>query len=106
MNISELKFGEENLDKEITEELKEQGLVREIVRLVNSLRKEAGLTISDRIAICYETKNDVIQKVFQNNEEKIMRDTLSNEIAIGRSEVSFEKENNIEGGLWLGIKKI
>jgi isoleucyl-tRNA synthetase len=103
LNILELKFGEESLDKEITEELKEQGLVREIVRLVNSLRKEAGLTISNRIIIYYETENDAVKMVFQNYGEKIMKDTLSNEIKLGRSEVSFEKENNLEGGLWLGI---
>ncbi|HLD30658.1 MAG TPA: isoleucine--tRNA ligase [Patescibacteria group bacterium] len=105
LNISELKSGEENLDEKITEELKEQGLVREIVRLVNSLRKEAGLTISDRIVIYFETKNDAVLQAFQNNEEKITKDTLSNKIKFGRSEVSFQKENNVEGSLWLGITK-
>jgi len=72
---------------------------------VNSLRKEAGLTISDRIVIYFETKNDAVLQAFQNNEEKITKDTLSNKIKFGRSEVSFQKENNVEGSLWLGITK-
>lgn len=103
LNILDLKFGEDKLDTELTEELKAQGLVREIVRTVNSLRKEAGLTISDRIVLYYETADPITEKVFADFEDKIKNDTLSEKLESGHAEVVGEKE--IEN-IWLGIKKI
>lgn len=103
LNILDLKFGEDKLDTELTDELKAQGLVREIVRTVNALRKESGLTISDRIALYYETSEPAAEKVFAEFAEKIKKDTLSEKIEKGRTETAGEKE--IEG-LWIGINKI
>ncbi len=102
LNILELKFGEDKLDTELTPELKAQGLVREIVRTVNSLRKEAGLTIANRIILYYET-NELSEKIFLESGKKIKKETLSEKLEKGRTEVIGEKE--IEG-IWLGIKKI
>ncbi|MBU1146021.1 isoleucine--tRNA ligase [Patescibacteria group bacterium] len=92
-----------NLDTLITPELKAQGLVREIVRTVNSLRKEAGLSIADRITLYYETADQSAEKTMQEFGKKIKKDTLSNNLEKGRAETLGQKE--IEG-LWLGIKKI
>lgn len=103
LNVLELKFDEDKLDTELTNELKAQGLVREIVRTVNSLRKEAGLSIGDRITLYYETADQSTEKTMQKFGEKIKKDTLSNNLEKGRAEVLEQKE--IEG-LWLGIKKI
>jgi isoleucyl-tRNA synthetase len=101
LNILNLKFGEDKLDTELTEELKAQGLVREIVRTVNSLRKEAGLSIGDRINLYYD--GAAVEKIMQEFGEKIKKETLSDNLEKGRAEVIGQKE--IEG-VWLGIKKI
>lgn len=90
----------------LTEELKKEGLLREIVRTINALRKEAGLTISDKIAIYYETAEPFILSILKESEEKIKKDTLSDEIKKGKIEVKYQKELDIDGGLWLGIIKI
>ena len=106
LNVLELKFGEDKLDMEITDELKAQGAVREIVRSTNALRKEAGLTITDHITLHYETENPFLENVFKNFEEKIKKETLSGEVRKGRAESAHQKEIDINGGLWLGIQKI
>ncbi len=97
-NGQELKV---ELDTNITDELRTQGLVREIVRTVNALRKEAGLTINDRITLYYD--GSASEKIMAEFGEKIKKETLSNNLEKGRAEVLGQKE--IEG-LWLGIKKI
>lgn len=52
VNVKTLEVGAEmSLDKNITPELKEEGFVRELVRLVQSARKKAGLNVDDRIRL-------------------------------------------------------
>ena len=52
LNVKEVKNGKETkLDKELTEELKEEGKVRELIRLVQAARKKAGLEVADRIKL-------------------------------------------------------
>lgn len=57
MNVKEVAAGEEYLlDKTLTKELREEGFVRELIRVVQSARKKAGLNVDDRIklAISFE----------------------------------------------------
>ena len=67
------------LDTEITEELKLEGLAREMVRKIQDLRKEAGFSISDRINAYFkestETKK-VSEKYGEEIKEKVLADTL------------------------------
>ncbi|MBR3257317.1 isoleucine--tRNA ligase [Candidatus Saccharibacteria bacterium] len=52
LNVKEVENGEEAfLDKTLTNELKEEGFVRELIRVVQSARKKAGLQVDDRIRI-------------------------------------------------------
>ena len=64
--------GSVSLDTEITPELKEGGNYRELVRALQDMRKEAGLTPSDKVALFLETndqgKNFV--KKFENDIKK------------------------------------
>ena len=104
LNVLDLKFGEDKLDTKLTDELKAQGLVREIVRTVNALRKDAGLSIGDRVTLNFETADPSTEKVMRDFEDKIKKETLSDKIEKGKTETPHQKE--IEGGLWIGIKKI
>jgi isoleucyl-tRNA synthetase len=47
------------VDIELTPELIQEGYARDVVRMVNNLRKEAGLEISDRIHLAYEAEGDI-----------------------------------------------
>ncbi|MBQ6130543.1 isoleucine--tRNA ligase [Candidatus Saccharibacteria bacterium] len=52
LNVKEVEDGAEYfLDKELTPELREEGFVRELIRVVQSLRKKAGLSVDDRIRL-------------------------------------------------------
>ena len=92
------------LDTVITEDLKFEGLKREIVRQINAMRKNAGLTIKDKIVLSWQSDSELIKNVFIKMVDELKKDTLSEEIV----------ESEVEGGevkingevVKLGIKKI
>ena len=51
------------LDLELDDELRREGLARELVRALNDLRKETGLAVSDRIAVTIEGEGEVAAAV-------------------------------------------
>jgi isoleucyl-tRNA synthetase len=90
----EIKEGENQVLKEdggikialntlLTAELKKEGLVREIVRTINQLRKNMKLTIADRVVVEYETTSGDLQEVFQVNGEEIKKSVLATELHSG-----------------------
>ena len=57
VNVKEVKHGEQlAIDKVLTDELKEEGFVRELIRFVQSARKKAGLNVDDRINLSISVK--------------------------------------------------
>ncbi|MFH1523271.1 MAG: isoleucine--tRNA ligase [Patescibacteria group bacterium] len=97
---------EVELDTELTPELKQEGMKREIVRFVNNLRKKAGLTIKDRVVVFWESKSKDIKEVFNKYGDDIKKDTLAEEIKEGIEKSVGNKEVMINGeGVVLGIKK-
>jgi isoleucyl-tRNA synthetase len=69
------------LDTEITEELEMMGLARELVSRVQTLRKESGLDITDRIMLRIEGSDKLLQAV-KSNDAYIKDETLSTELSI------------------------
>ena len=69
------------LDMTITEELFNEGLAREIVNRVQTLRKNSGLEVTDRINIQME-KNDKIEPAINKFSNYICAETLANEIQL------------------------
>jgi len=65
------------IDATISPELKREGIKREIVRLINNLRKKAGLTINDNIKIFYQRSDKDILKTFSFFANDIQKDTLA-----------------------------
>jgi isoleucyl-tRNA synthetase len=98
--VSENK--EITLNIEITPELKQEGLKRELVRAINNFRKEAGMTIQDEAVVYYQTENQEIKEVFEKFGEEIKKDTLSSEIQAG-GDGKIIKINDVE--IVLGVKK-
>jgi isoleucyl-tRNA synthetase len=76
------------LDTVITDELELEGLMRELIRNIQQLRKQIGLEVSDRIALIVVTDNTKIQRVLDHKEfqDVIMQETLAN--SINASDVS------------------
>ena len=97
LNVKKLNFGPDNLDTELSGDLKTEGLVREVIRQINQLRKENRLTINDKVIVYYEGLNEV----FSRFGGEIKKATLAAEIAAGKVEGMKE----VEGGK-VGIKKV
>ncbi|HQF69768.1 MAG TPA: class I tRNA ligase family protein [Promineifilum sp.] len=70
------------IDPHLTPELVQEGYARDIVRAINSLRKDAGLEVSDRIALHYVAEGDVAA-TFQNFGGFIGAETLATQLMAG-----------------------
>jgi len=70
------KYGLIALDIEITEDLKLEGIAREIIRSIQEMRKEAGYEVDNRIEIGY----DGWSSVFQKFGDLIAKETLANSL--------------------------
>ena len=71
------------LDLNLTEELKKEGLVREVVRAINQMRKEQKLTINDLVKIEYATDDALLKSVFKDFGEEIKKSVLAKELMPG-----------------------
>jgi len=67
------------LDVTLTEELKSEGIARELVNRVQNLRKDSGLEVTDRILLKVDT-NELIQNAIEANKEYVCNEVLANEI--------------------------
>lgn len=67
------------LDLTLTQELIEAGFAREIISKVQTMRKELGFEVADRIQIAYAS-TEKLQQIFQNHKDFIGEETLASEI--------------------------
>ena len=81
------------LDVTLDEGLVEEGLVREIVSRVQTMRKECGFSVSDHIKIGYKADGE-LAKVFQNYAQTIADGTLADSVSPS-NEGAFSKELEI-----------
>ena len=81
------------LDATITDELRAEGIARELVNRIQNLRKDTGLEVTDRIQIFLQ-KQDTLEKAVRANEVYIKAETLANEILFADNlqgeEVAFD----------------
>jgi isoleucyl-tRNA synthetase len=102
LNVKEIKFvkGEGDLsvelDLNITDELKQEGIKREIVRFVNALRKDAGLSIKDMVDLVVVTDNTLIKTILEKYQAEILRETLSYRLLKKEADNMVRKNVKIE----------
>ena len=81
------------LDATITDELRAEGIARELVNRIQNLRKDTGLEVTDRIRILLQ-QQDTLEKSVSANEAYIKAETLANEILFADTlqgeEVAFD----------------
>ena len=93
------------LDTNLSPELIEEGFVREIISKIQTMRKEAGFEVMDKIVVNV-SKNDSIIKVVTDNLDEIKAEVLANEIVFDKIE-GYSKEWNINGEkVTLGVEKV
>ena len=92
------------MDTNLTPELIEEGFVREIVSKIQTMRKDAGFEVMDRIKV-YVSGNDRIADLMQRNAEQVKSVVLADDIIDSEAE-GFVKEWNINGeNVTLGVEK-
>lgn len=93
------------LDTNLSEELIEEGFVREIISKIQTMRKEAGFEVMDHIKV-YQDKNAKIKTIMDKNAEQIQSEVLANEIIFGETN-GYAKEWNLNGeNVSLGVEKV
>jgi isoleucyl-tRNA synthetase len=73
------------LNTELTEELKREGLVREVIRTINNLRKEQKLTIEDKVVVVYDTADAELALLFKTAGDEIKKNVLAKELQAGKN---------------------
>jgi isoleucyl-tRNA synthetase len=94
------------LDTNITDNLRKEGISRDIIREVQQARKEADLIPSDKINLYYQASKDIKQTI-EKFSSKIKKETGSIQLSEKKGETDFSKEVKIGGkNIWIGIKKV
>ena len=92
------------LDTNLTEELIEEGFVREVISKIQTMRKEADFEVTDKIVI-YVSGNDKVSGIVKANANSIMNDVMALDIKVGEL-AGYSKEWNINGEtVSIGVEK-
>lgn len=93
------------LDANLTPELIEEGFVREIVSKIQTMRKDAGFSVTDRIAVTFASKgklNEVLAKYAEKIKSSVLADSITDVSPKG-----FVRELNVNGEIaTIGVEKI
>ncbi len=99
------------LDTNLTPELVEEGFVRELISKIQTMRKEAGFEVMDKISIYYHA-DEKVADIFHKYGNDIMGDVLGTEVVAeadsfdAKEDGIYCKEWNINGEkVLLGVKK-
>ncbi len=93
------------LDVNLTPELIDEGFVRELISKIQTMRKEAGFEVMDRIKVTY-TAGDKLKGIFEKYGADISGDVLADSVTEGNLS-GYEKEWKINGeDVTLAVEKI
>ncbi len=98
-----------NLDTEISPELKREGLKRDLIRLINMLRKELGLSLVDKASLVISSNDPDLPIILSNFYEDLKKETLSENIILNEEldHLDIKKEFSFnDNKIIIGIKKI
>jgi len=110
VNVKNVSFDDSieekvKLDTLISDELKKEGLLREVVRSIQVMRKKAKLKPEDKISVGYE--GGEMNKILEESKEFILKESKAQ--SFEKKKDSFDLENEFVIGnekLWLGIRKV
>jgi isoleucyl-tRNA synthetase len=93
------------LDKNITPELRREGLSREVIRYVQAARKNAGLNVDDRIVLSLTADNELANAI-EEHKDAIANETLAAEVTFEHNDYAHNENVEIEKmPLGISLKK-
>jgi isoleucyl-tRNA synthetase len=107
VNVKNITFGNElRLDITITPELKEEGILREVIRHIQEMRKEARLTPKDKIIVGYFGDSEILE-ILEKNKEIFVKEAKILEVEKKEREFDLKREIKVDNKkLILTIKRI
>lgn len=105
LNVKTVIIGDDvAIDEQLTPELKREGMMREVVRHIQSARKAAGLNVDDRIALSLRTEDAELQKAIDEHSETIAAETLA---TFSSDSGGYSTTTKVEGAeLAIGLAKV
>ncbi|RJQ27767.1 isoleucine--tRNA ligase [Candidatus Parcubacteria bacterium] len=111
VNIKDVLFNasmedEVVLDTHVTQELKEEGYLRELQRTIQDLRQDAKLSPKDEVVIHIEV-GDELQRIIESKRNQCMKDVNARELVWGKcNHFDVEIETKIDGvPIWIAVRK-
>lgn len=110
LNVKAISVGKElKLETKITESLREEGIVREIVHNIQTMRKKAGLKSADKVEIRYSGSPE-LNKIIAKNKRHLLQEAKIKDLLTGdkpKQVFGIEREMEVnQQKLWLGLRKI
>ncbi len=110
INVKKITFGKSfKLETKITPELREEGMVREVIRQIQEMRKKAGLKPKDKILVRY-SGDDELNKILIRNKKFILKEAKVKDLMAGdKPKQVFDVERELkvdQKTIWLAIKKL
>ena len=94
------------LDITLNDELKSEGIARELVSRIQNYRKESGLEVMDRIQLTFDT-NEIVKAAIETNQEYIKAEVLADGIGFDSLEASNHLLADLEeGDTVIGLVKV
>ena len=98
LNVKTVVKGEElSLDLTLTDELKREGLMREVIRHVQNARKQAGLNVDDHITLYLQTENTELAEAIAEHQAVIAAETLADKL--DEPVDGYQAEVKVEGAI-------
>jgi isoleucyl-tRNA synthetase len=102
LNVKELTYKQDDklsveLNTEITQSLHNEGIARDIIRNIQSARKEAGLQVENRIKLCLYSESEVLNTAVDEFENMIIQETLTEQFMRSEKGLDFTKQVSVDG---------
>jgi isoleucyl-tRNA synthetase len=93
------------LDLEITDELRAEGIAREVVRAVQDLRKSKGLAVEDRIKLQLGSSEDVVARALAAHRDLIASEVLATDVDLEHTIAGADEVELDEGSVLVSLEK-
>ena len=93
------------LDTTLTPELIEEGFVAELISKIQTMRKEAGFEVMDKIRVSVKD-NDKIMEIMKAHQDEIKAEVLAEEVVLGETEGYVKDWNINKEHVTMGVTKL